>query len=192
MRIIAGTAGGIPLRCPPGEAVRPTTDRVRQSLFSILGNRVVEAAVLDLFAGTGSLGIECLSRGASHVTFVESHRATARLLEENIRRAGLSGEQVLVQPVESFFRSQARGVSRVFDLILADPPYATREGDTDYIAILLQEPALPLLLGEEGVLVMEVPRLQPLPDAPAWKLADARTYGTNHIWFLTKNLPNPP
>lgn len=182
------------MRCPSGEAVRPTTDRVRQSLFSILGDRVVEATVLDLFAGTGSLGIECLSRGAPHVTFVESHRATARLLEENVRRAKLTGETILVQPVESFFRSQSRGVSRTFDLILADPPYATREGDTDYIAILLQEPVLPRLLHDDGLLVMEVPRLQVFPDAPAWQLADARTYGTNQIWFLTKKSPpsSPP
>lgn len=190
MRIIAGTAGGVPLRCPPGEAVRPTTDRVRQSLFSILGDRVPDAVVLDLFAGTGSLGIECLSRGAAQVTFVESHRATARLLEENLRRANLSGDIILIQPVETFFRSQSRGVSRTFDLILADPPYATREGDTDYIAILLQEPALLALLNDDGLLVMEVPRLQPRPDSSSWQLVDARTYGTNQLWFLQK--PQPP
>jgi 16S rRNA (guanine966-N2)-methyltransferase len=167
--------------------VRPTTDRVRQSLFSILGSRVEGAAVLDLFAGTGSLGIECLSRGAAHVTFVESHRATARLLEENIQRAKLTGEAIVNQPVEAFFRSQSRGVSRVYDLVLADPPYATREGDIDYITLLLQDPTLPGLLQPEGLLVMEVPRLQPRPEAPAWQLSDARTYGTNQIWFLTKN-----
>lgn len=187
MRIIAGSAGGIPLRCPSGEAVRPTTDRVRQSLFSILGDRVQGATVLDLFAGTGALGIECLSRGAAHVSFVESHRATARLIGENIQRAKLTGEQILNQPVETFFRSQSRGVTRVFDLILADPPYATREGDTDYIALLLQNPVLPTLLSSEGLLVMEVPRLQPSPDSPAWVLQDARTYGTNQLWFLTKS-----
>jgi 16S rRNA (guanine966-N2)-methyltransferase len=186
VRIIAGTAGGIRLQCPSGEAVRPTTDRVRQSLFSILGDRVVGATVLDLFAGTGSLGIECLSRGATQVTFVESHRATARLLEENLRRAKLTGEQIVNQPVEAFFRGQARSPTRIYDLILADPPYATREGDIDYIALLLQEPALPGLLHDEGLLVMEVPRLQARPNAPAWELRDARTYGTNQLWFLVK------
>lgn len=152
----------------------------------MLGDRLEGAAVLDLFAGTGSLGIECLSRGAAHVTFVESHRATARLLEENVRRAGLSGDVILTQPVESYLRSQARGINRPFDLILADPPYATRADDVDYIAMLLQDPVLPTLVAENGVLVMEVPRRQPSPESSAWALRDARIYGTNQIWFLTK------
>jgi len=197
MRVIAGTARGTPLRTPSGETVRPTTDRVRESLFSMLGDLVEGAEVLDLFAGSGSLGIEALSRGARRVTFVENHRATVRCLEQNLKRAGFTDQTVRVQSVEAFLRLETRHGSRRYDLILADPPYATREGDVDFIRLLLEDPALRQLLEGDGLLVMEVPRRQPPPDSPNWTVVESRAYGTNQLWFLRETTdsscedPNP-
>jgi len=90
MRVISGSASGVALRAPKGDATRPTTDRVRSSIFSILGDRVRGAVVLDLFAGCGTLGIESLSRGAASATFVESGREACACIEGNLARTGLA------------------------------------------------------------------------------------------------------
>src|SRR5580692_6775643 len=120
MRVIAGRLGGRRLTAPRGMATRPTSDRVREALFSALGP-LGGAAVLDLYAGTGALGIEALSRGAARATFVESARPALAALRDNLAALGLEGAaRVLAMPVE-------RAVTRLggaFDLVLADPPYA--------------------------------------------------------------------
>ena len=129
MRIVAGTARGRRLVAPPGDAVRPTTDRVREALFNSLVSldAVRDATVLDLFAGSGALGIEALSRGAAHVTFVDSSPDALRTVRENLERAGLADRATVV-------RADARehlrrgggpgGVAGRVDLALVDPPYA--------------------------------------------------------------------
>ncbi len=123
MRVIAGTFGGRTLRARDLPELRPTTDRVRESIFSILFSRfdVEGGAVLDLFAGTGALGIEAISRGAARCTFVEKHRKTAALVEENLASLGITeGARVVVRDAVKFLEE----TDREYDLILADPPYA--------------------------------------------------------------------
>ena len=129
MRIIAGSAKGRRLRSLRGQALRPTTDRVRESVFGALGERVVGARFLDLYAGAGTVGLEALSRGAEEAVFVESHRPAGRLIAENAARCGLGAQsRVVVLPV-------ARALARLereekpFDLVFVDPPYGTGEAE---------------------------------------------------------------
>lgn len=125
MRVIAGSARGRRLEAPPGRSVRPTADRVKEALFSMLGSRVdlAEAVLLDLFAGSGALGIEALSRGAAAVVFVEQDAAARRLLGANLERCGLGGHgRVIGQPARAaLIRLAAEGAR--FDGVLMDPPY---------------------------------------------------------------------
>jgi len=154
MRVTGGKARGLPLQAPAkGRDVRPATDRLRESLFSSLGERVPDARVLDLFAGTGSYGLEALSRGAGRVVFVENHRAALRCLRHNLRRvapacgdgpsASVRARAVLPLPLLPGER---------FDLAIADPPYAQWES---LRAPLLQ--ALGPVLAEDARLVLEIP-----------------------------------
>ncbi|MBX3234703.1 MAG: 16S rRNA (guanine(966)-N(2))-methyltransferase RsmD [Nitrospiraceae bacterium] len=123
MRIIAGVHRGRRLQGPTGQAIRPTSDRVKEALFSILGQRTPDARVLDLYAGTGAIGIEALSRGATHVTFVEQDRQALRLLEANLRTCGMeSHAQVCTCRVEQFFRRGTQWAGP-YDIVFCDPPY---------------------------------------------------------------------
>lgn len=122
VRVIAGSARGVPLKAPKGQGTRPTADRVKESLFAVLGERVVGAVVLDLFAGTGSLGIEALSRGAQRALFVEKDPRVARILRENLEKCRLSPlATVLVAAVPPRL-PLPEGFDR-FDLVFLDPPY---------------------------------------------------------------------
>ena len=121
MRVIAGSARGRPLKAPRGTSVRPTTDRVREAMFSSLAPVVPGALVLDLFAGTGALGIEALSRGAQAATFVERDAATATLLEQNLRATDLHDAATVVRGEAKAF--VARSHPAGYDLVLCDPPY---------------------------------------------------------------------
>lgn len=123
MRVVAGTARGLRLDAPPGRTTRPTSDRMREALFNSLGSLdlVVGATVVDLFAGSGALGIEALSRGAASATFVESDRAAAAVIEANLERCRLADRaRVVVGPVERYLMRRVAPA----DLALADPPYA--------------------------------------------------------------------
>jgi 16S rRNA (guanine966-N2)-methyltransferase len=121
MRVIAGSARGRPLKAPRGTSVRPTSDRVREAMFSSLAPVVPGAVVLDLFAGTGALGIEALSRGARAAVFVERDAATAALLTQNLRATGLHEAATVVRTDASAF--VARPQPAPFTLVLCDPPY---------------------------------------------------------------------
>jgi 16S rRNA (guanine966-N2)-methyltransferase len=121
LTITGGTLRSRRVPTPPGRAVRPTPARVKEALFSILGARVGDARVLDLFAGSGALGFESLSRGAAHVTFVEKHRPTADALRAAARELGVAEQvDVIAAPAER----AARIVAGPYDLVFADPPYA--------------------------------------------------------------------
>jgi 16S rRNA (guanine966-N2)-methyltransferase len=123
MRVIAGTAGGVPLAAPKGRSTRPITDRVKETLFAILGERVVDARVLDLYAGSGAIGIEALSRGAASVDFVEHGRDALAVLRANLDRTRLAdAARVHAVDVERF----AASTDARWDLVLADPPYEAR------------------------------------------------------------------
>lgn len=183
MRIIAGTAGGIPLLSPEDET-RPTTDRVRGSVFSILMPRVPNARVLDLFAGSGALGLEAVSRGSRSALFLESSRDACALIRRNAEKAKLAA-QVAVRQADVFAWLKTSAARGSFDIIFADPPYRKKPADSDFAAALLASPVSPTLVAEDGVFVLEShagPGMLAIP--PAWRLLDERTYGTARISFL--------
>lgn len=125
MRVIAGTARGVPLRAPRDRATRPITDRVKETLFAILGARVPDARVLDLYAGSGAIGIEALSRGAASVDFVEHGRAALETLRGNLAAARLTeAGTVHASDVEGFLGSTT--AAGPWDLVVLDPPYEVR------------------------------------------------------------------
>ena len=121
MRVITGKARGIQLKTPEGMATRPTTDRVKEAMFSIIHFDIPGARVLDLFGGTGQLGIEALSRGASHAVFVDAREDSCRLIRENLKRTKMEKEG---QVVRSDYLDYLKRCREQFDIILLDPPYA--------------------------------------------------------------------
>src|SRR5947209_8710707 len=151
MRVIAGSAGGIRLAVPK-RGVRPTMDRVKAAIFSSLGEAVTGARVLDLFAGSGALGIEALSRGASSVMLVEEDRQSAEIIERNLAKTKLKG-RVRQQNVFDFLR-HAGGV-KTFQFIFADPPYEKTKYGESYTEKLLTNEPLPRLLDLSAVFVFE-------------------------------------
>ncbi len=121
MRVTGGTGRGRRLKAPAGSRVRPTSDKVKQALFNILGERVVDASFLDLFAGAGGIGIEALSRGAGRVVFVDASRASLDLVNQNIEQTGFEERsQAVLSKVESFLKKP----SGSYDIVFLDPPYA--------------------------------------------------------------------
>ena len=122
MRVIAGRFKGRRLKAPTWAGLRPTSDKLRETLFNILAPRVVGARVLDGYAGTGAIGIEALSRGAAHVTFIEKNRRAAALIEENLKACGVEGGYT-IQCAEVAAALDAVPAADAFDLILLDPPY---------------------------------------------------------------------
>jgi 16S rRNA (guanine966-N2)-methyltransferase len=169
--VIAGRYRGRPLRAPRGRSTRPTADRVREALFSILGD-VDGARVLDLFAGSGALGIEALSRGAARATFVESSRGAAAVIEANLRAVGDPPAAVRVEDALRFLEHGA--AEGGYDLVFVDPPYssATRMGDE------LSE-LLPRVLTDDSLTVTESDKRAPL--RLTLPLVDERTYGDTRI-----------
>jgi 16S rRNA (guanine966-N2)-methyltransferase len=184
MRVIAGSAGGLTIT-PPGKGTRPTMDRVKGAIFSSLGERVPESRVLDLFAGSGALGIEALSRGASSAIFVENHEPTAALIRRNLKSTHLEGS---IQQMDAFRFLDLYATPESFDLILADPPYLkdSRGNGENSAETLLAHPALPATLGTEGLLVLECERRQPLPSLPSWDILSDRNYGESRILILRR------
>ena len=160
MRIIAGTHKGRRLLSPNTRELRPTSGRVKEALFSILGDRVSGASVLDLFAGTGAIGIEALSRGAQHVTFVESHRTSLRLLRANLDRCGFTKNTDIYPAEAGVFLQHAKrnGNGLDFDIIFADPPY--RDNSADMLLPLLGQSAMIRL---HTVVILEHPTKQSIP-----------------------------
>jgi len=174
MRIVAGRYGGRRLTAPPGNATRPTSDRVREALFQVLGP-LDGVVVLDLFAGSGALALEALSRGAARATLVDSAPAAIRAIRANVAALGLSEEQVEVrrQDVRAFLRS-ARAARHEYDLVLLDPPYRL----ADELGRELS-PSLHAVVASGGRVVSESDRRAPLElDLP---LIDERRYGDTLI-----------
>jgi 16S rRNA (guanine966-N2)-methyltransferase len=124
MRVIAGRAGGVRLVVPRDPHTRPITDRVKETLFAILGEQVIDAVVLDLYAGSGAIGIEALSRGAAHATFVERRREAVAAIRGNLERAKLAGAATVVAGDVVGFLSAA--VERRYSIAFLDPPYEER------------------------------------------------------------------
>jgi len=187
MRVIAGSAGGIPLKVPPLVA-RPTTDRVREAIFSMLGGRCENLRVLDLFAGSGSLGMEALSRGAAEAVFVEQHAGAVAVLGQNLQKTRLPNGRVIKAEVFATLRRLAQEGAR-FDLVFADPPYAKHPQDINLAEQLLQNDDLQTLLGSDGWLVLESMATKNTSEHIArWQIVRDRVYGATRILILTPSL----
>ena len=176
-RITGGSLGSRKLRSPKGTQVRPTPGRVKESLFSILMNRLAGAAVLDLFAGTGAIGFEAASRGAARVVAVEGQRDVANAIEEAVKRLGI-GDVVTVFPAPA-----ERALYRLegpFDIVYLDPPYA------DPVPLqlfrLMQERKL---LAPEAIVVYEHAAKRILPEIPGYRSVREEVYGDVGLAFLT-------
>ena len=177
MRVIAGEARGLVLKPPPG-STRPTMDRVRGAIFSSLGDQVPGARTLDLFAGSGAMGIEALSRGAASAVFVDADPHCAACIRDNLRRAHLAGE---VRTLDVFRFLDLRPGE--FDLIFVDPPYDRQKKLRDFGSELLQSAALAAALAPQGILVFErAAGFRDLAGA-ALSLIRSRRYGETEISF---------
>jgi 16S rRNA (guanine966-N2)-methyltransferase len=182
MRVIAGSAGGVRLAVPK-RCVRPTMDRVKAAIFSSLGDAVIGADVLDLFAGSGALGIEALSRGAASAIFIEAGRQSAEVIEENLVRAKLKG-RVRDQDVFDFLRHPPS--TEKFEIIFADPPYGKTNPGEHYAEKLLTNEALPILLEPGGTFVLEKQPGEILPEIKQWCIIRQKTYGATEVLFLAQ------
>ena len=181
MRVIAGSAGGIGLAVPK-RGVRPTMDRVKAAIFSSLGDAVIGARVLDLFAGSGALGIEALSRGAASVVFVESDPQSSEIIEGNLIKTKLKG-RIRQQNVFDFLR-HASG-AELFDIVFADPPYQKTEDGERFTEKLLANEALSQLMDADGIFVLEKRPTEALPEMKQWHLVRQKTYGATEVLFLS-------
>ncbi len=184
MRVVAGTHKGRRLKAPDGEDLRPTGARVREALFAILSPRLRDAAVLDLYAGTGALSLESLSRGARLAVCVEHHPGALRLLHDNVARCGYDTHCVVIaKDVETFLASPpSDGAPAVFDIILADPPYHTVDA-----AQLLERIDQSGTLAADGLVVLEHWCKRP-PPPTAGSLTHIRQarYGDTQLTFFQR------
>ncbi len=181
MRVIAGEARGLHLSAP-SPAIRPTMDRVREAIFSSLGEVVSGARVLDLFAGSGALGIEALSRGAASAVFVDVNPRCAACVRENLRRAKLDGS---VQVMDALKFVDLYAEPGGYDLIFADPPYEKSAGPRDFGHDLLRLPALARALRENGMFILERLAGSPEPEIESLSLVRLRRYGQTEIAYYT-------
>ncbi|MER3422026.1 MAG: 16S rRNA (guanine(966)-N(2))-methyltransferase RsmD [Nitrospiraceae bacterium] len=159
MRVIAGSQKGRRLLSLKGAAIRPTPGRVKEALFSILGNRINGARFLDLYAGTGAIGIEALSRGAEQVVFVEPNPASLHILRANLERCHMSSTaEVHACSVEEFLK-RAGQWNIAFDIIFADPPYRL-----DSVSMLLPSLERSVIIGPETIVILEHPTKHSIPE----------------------------
>ena len=185
MRIIAGKAKGYNIKVPQGE-VRPTQDRVREALFNIIGPIIQGARVLDLYCGSGSVGLEALSRGAASAHMVDAAKNSCNMARQNLEKSKLTGGSVAQSDCLQFVKRDAGK----YDIIFADPPYAKAIGDRDMIAELMTD-RLHELLADDGYFIAEAQLGYGVGDIhtrefPGWELVDERTYGKNTILFYRK------
>ena len=168
VRVVAGDLRGRRIEAPTTEATRPTTDKVREAVFNSLRSMdVLEGArVLDLFAGTGAMGIEALSRGAAHCVFVESDRAALAVLRTNLQQLGIADKSTVISGDAVMQASQQQGI----DLLIADPPY----GYKDWVRLLVGVTA--------GLVVLESDR--EVGDIEGWDTVRVKKYGRTHVAFL--------
>ena len=179
MRVITGKARGVVLKTPDGLATRPTTDRVKEALFSIIQFEIPGGKVLDLFGGTGQLGIEALSRGASSAVFVDTSDVACKLIQENLKRTKLTDNAKVVR---SDYLEYLRRCREKFDIILLDPPYAEvfLENSLNFISEID-------ILQTNGIIVTERPLGKELPwDYPGFTRSKDYKYGNTLITLFRK------
>jgi 16S rRNA (guanine966-N2)-methyltransferase len=172
MRIIAGSAKGRSLIGPDTRDTRPLTDRAKEGIFSAIGQQVIDAEVLDLYAGSGSIGIEALSRGANRATFVETGRRALASLRQNLATLGFADRSVVSDRPVATFLTAAQGP---FDLVFFDPPWSLSD------QAVADEIRAAARLGK-GELVVHRRRTSPVPPAPiGWHLLATYRYGDSHL-----------
>lgn len=180
MRVIAGTAKGRRLAGPPGKGTRPLTDRTREALFSALADSIAESHVLDLFAGSGSLGIEALSRGAESVVFIERSRRAAETLRSNLAALGFEGE-VHVADVTKWLA----GNESLYDIAFVDPPF---DMELALVSALLGEVGATMTDG--GTMVVHRRAGEDHPQTPdGWTVRWVRRYGDGDLFLFDKVAP---
>jgi 16S rRNA (guanine966-N2)-methyltransferase len=177
MRVIAGEAGGIRLTAPRDPAVRPITDRVKETLFGILGERVLDATVLDLYAGSGAIGIEALSRGAERAVFVERGREALAALRSNLERTRL-GQDAEVHAAD-VMRFLARAPTHRYDLVVLDPPYS------EHAILAPLERLMPHLAPDATIVVKHYWRTD-LPEMAELRVVRQRRFGETGLTFLER------
>ncbi len=177
LRVISGSAGGLLLKSPKRHELRPTQDRIRQVIFSSLADLIPGARVLDLYAGTGSIGIEALSRGAACAVFVEENREAVDCIRENLRHCRLEGGEV--RPGDALAYLAEPG--EPFDLIFADPPYDKTRGTLNRQPLLAR---MAQRLCANGTIVWEHFAEQHLDPAGEWDVLRHRTYGETGLTFF--------
>jgi 16S rRNA (guanine966-N2)-methyltransferase len=180
MRVVAGIAGGLPLESPKGVDLRPTQDRIKQTIFSSLAERIPETRILDLYAGTGGLGIEALSRGAQSAVFVDENKRCVEVIRRNLERCGFRA-QVVCQEALAFLRTLPP--SPAFDLIFADPPYEKNKESIDQHPLLA---ALFPVLNSDGLFIWEHFAGQKISSPDLWEIVRHRCYGETGLTFLRK------
>ena len=177
MRITGGELGGRTLVVPKSDAIRPTQDRVREALFSMIQCEIPGARFLDLFAGTGSVGLEALSRGASSATFVEMNAKHLEVLRKNIEAFRKSAYAEVVRSDAYRYLSAYRGAG--FDIAFADPPYAL--GEEKGYASVLETLAERGVVRSGGLFVAEMTAVQKIGETAGWDMLRDRTYGKTRI-----------
>src|SRR2546423_6937670 len=183
MRVIAGSAGGLPLVVPK-KGVRPTMDRVKAAIFSSLGDAILDEKILDLFAGSGALGIEALSGGANSAVFVEEDRQSIAAIEKNLAKTKLKG-RIRQENVFDFLRRSAG--NEIFNIIFADPPYEKTKSGERFTEKLLANEALPQSLEPDGIFVLEKHPSETLPEMKLWRLLRQKKYGATEVLFMAQS-----
>lgn len=176
MRVITGTARGRKLKTPDDYDIRPTTDNVKEAVFNIIQFDIPGRRVLDLFAGTGQLGIECLSRGAAEAVFIDQSRQAVGIVKENLKTCGLKGMVLQADAIEYLRRGES------FDIIFVDPPY-----DSELYEPVLKTVNSVDILSDGGIIVCEIRREKSLPEVSApYKKGREYCYGKVKIGIYTK------
>jgi len=181
MRVISGRAKGAKLFSPHGDKTRPTSDFVKENLFNIIGRDIVDVAFLDLFAGSGAIGIEALSRGASSATFIDISAKSIGLVRRNLEKTGLSSSASVIKSdaaaaVKAFAGQQ-------FSIIFLDPPYEVGLGDK-----VLAQIAAADILAAGGYIVLEQSKTRQAPDIFGLFVADAREYSSTRLVFYEREV----
>ena len=183
MRIVAGLAKGRKIESPKGMDVRPTTDRVREALFSSIAFRIAGSQVLDLFAGTGALGLEALSRGAAAAVFADRSRRSIAMIRRNIAACRLASRATVIERDAASVLTMLRGQNRQFDLVFLDPPY-----DSPLLEQALRGLDEGRLVAENGLISAEHPAGRPPALPPGFAIASTKRYGKTVLSFVQRTI----
>ena len=190
MRIISGSAGNRIIKVPKGLDVRPTPDLVRQAVFNSLSERVLDAHVLELFAGSGALSLECLSRGATDAVCIELSAKHAQFIRQNLATAKIESRRLEVRVQDAFTGiHQLAASGRKFDLIMADPPYGEKNVGRRSISLaqkMLDDEYLPSLLAAGGTMVLGHARRDTVELTPSWEERKFMRHGDTVMRFLRR------